>query len=104
MKKILFMVIGFMFATQVAFASPTGDKMNFETLDKADAQMLFVDNDMASQEVRLISQKQMAESKAKGWFSRIRPSIGRPCWYICPPCYRPYRPIKIIRPIICYRR
>lgn len=85
MKKLLFMVIGFMFAAQAAFASPTGDKMNFETLNKTDAQMLFLDNDMASQEVILLNQNQMGELKAKGWwgrhvtrhFSRVRREIQR---------------------------
>jgi len=70
MKKILFMVIGFMFAAQAALASPNGDKMNFETLNKTDAQMLFLDNDMAIQEVILLNQIQMDESKAKGWWGR----------------------------------
>ena len=88
------MVIGFMFATQVAFASPTGDKMNFETLDKTDAQILFVDNDMATQQVILLDENQMDASKAKGWFSRIKTRTIVSCWYpcYCPPC----RPIKII--------
>ena len=69
MKKILFMVIGFMFAVQTAFASPTGDKMNLETLNKSDAQVLFQD-DMMNQQVVLLDEGQMNELKAKGWWGR----------------------------------
>ena len=71
MKKLLFMVIGFMFAVQTAFASPTGDKMNLETLNKSDAQVLFQDNTM-SQQILLLDEDQMNELKAKGWWSRVK--------------------------------
>ena len=76
MKKILFMVIGFMFATQTAFASPTGDKMNLETLNKSDAQVLFQDSDM-TQQVVLLNEGQMNELKAKGWWSRVKRRVSR---------------------------
>ena len=75
MKKILFMVIGFMFAVQTAFASPTGDKMNLETLNKSDAQVLFQD-DMMNQQVVLLDEGQMNELKAKGWWSRLRHRVS----------------------------
>ena len=75
MKKILFMVIGFMFAVQTAFASPTGDKMNLETLNKSDAQVLFQD-DMMNQQVVLLDEGQMDELKAKGWWSRLRHRVS----------------------------
>ena len=76
MKKILFMVIGFMFAVQTAFASPTGDKMNLETLNKSDAQVLFQDSDM-TQQVVLLNEGQMNELKAKGWWSRVKRRVNR---------------------------
>jgi len=41
MKKLLFIVIGFMFAVQTAFASPTGDGMNFSSINKSDSIVLF---------------------------------------------------------------
>ena len=69
------MVIGFMFAVQTAFASPTGDKMNLETLNKSDAQVLFQD-DMMNQQIVLLDESQMNELKAKGWWSRLRHSVS----------------------------
>ena len=69
MKKILFTVIGFMFAVQTAFATPTDGKINLETLNKSDAQVLFQD-DMMSQQVILLDKVQMNELKAKGWWGR----------------------------------
>ena len=41
MKKILFMVIGFMFAVQTAFATPTDGKINFNSINKSDSVVLF---------------------------------------------------------------
>ena len=41
MKKILFMVIGFMFAVQTAFASPTLNTMNCNSINKSDSITLF---------------------------------------------------------------
>jgi len=76
MKKLLFMVIGFMFAAQAAFASPTGDKMNLETLNKSDAQVLFQDNAM-TQQVILLDESQMNKLKAKGWWSRLKHRVSR---------------------------
>jgi hypothetical protein len=70
MKKLLFMVIGFMFAVQTAFASPTGDRMDLEILNKSDAQILFQNNDMTTQQVIFLNENQMGESKAKGWWGR----------------------------------
>jgi len=72
MKKLFFMVIGFMFAVQTAFASPAGDKMNFETLNKTDAQILFQDDVTSRQEIIVLDVNQMNELKAKGWWHRIR--------------------------------
>jgi len=67
-----------MFAVQTAFASPAGGKMNFETLNKTDAQILFQDNSMMNQQVILLTENQMNELKAKGWWSRIRDRIFTP--------------------------
>ena len=66
MRKILFMIIGFMFAVQTAFASPIGDKINFEILNQTDVQALFQDN-ITTQEVIILQKNQMNELKAKGW-------------------------------------
>ena len=70
MKKLLFMVIGLMFAAQAAFASPMGDRMNLETLNKSDAQVLFQDNTM-SQHVVVLNKGQMNELKGKSWSNEI---------------------------------
>ena len=75
MKKILFMVIGFMFAVQTTFATPTDGKINLETLNKSDAQILFQD-DMMKQQVILLNEGQMNELKAKGWWTRFRHRIS----------------------------
>lgn len=70
MKKLLFTVIGFMFAVSTAFASPS-DQMDFTTMSKADTQMLFGHDDM-SQQVSLLSEDQMHQTQAQGWFSGIK--------------------------------
>jgi len=77
MKKLFFMVISFMFAVQTAFASPAGDKMNFETLNKTDAQILFQDDVISTQEIIILDENQMNELKAKGWWRRIRRYVSR---------------------------
>jgi hypothetical protein len=77
MKKLLFMVIGFMFAAQAAFASPMGDRMNLETLNKSDAQVLFQDNAM-SQDVVVLNNGQMKALKGKSWWTRLRNKITTP--------------------------
>jgi len=76
MKKLLFMVIGLMFAAQAAFASPMGDRMNLETLNKSDAQVLFQDNTM-SQDVVLLGESQMNKLKGKGFWGSFVRSIQR---------------------------
>jgi len=78
MKKLFFMFIGFMFIVQAAFASPASDKMNFETLNKTDAQILFQDNVISTQEIIVLDENQMNELKAKGWWRRIRRRIFTP--------------------------
>ena len=77
MKKILFIIIGFMFTVQTAFASTVIDKMNFETLNKTDSQVLFQDNDMINQQVVLLDKNQMNELKAKGLGRYIRHTYHR---------------------------
>ena len=74
MKKILFIVIGFMFAVQTVFATPTDGKINLETLNKSDAQVLFQD-DMMKQQVILLNEGQMNELKAKGWWTHFRDRV-----------------------------
>ena len=74
MKKILFMVIGFMFAAQAAFASPMGDRMNLETLNKSDAQVLFQDNAI-SQDVVVLNDGQMKALKGMSWWTRFRDRV-----------------------------
>jgi len=75
MKKLFFIFIGFMFAVQTAFASPGGDKMNFETLNKTDTQILFQNNVTSRQKIIVLDVNQMNELKAKGWWHRIRRGI-----------------------------
>ena len=74
MKKILFMIIGLMFAAQAAFASPMGDRMNLETLNKSDAQVLFQDNAM-SQHVVVLNEGQMKALKGMSWWTRFRDRV-----------------------------
>ena len=63
------MVIGFMFAVQTAFATPTDGKINLETLNKSDAQVLF-QGDMMNQQIIFLDNGQMNGLKAKGWWGR----------------------------------
>lgn len=69
MKKLLFTVIGFMFAVSTAFASPS-DRVDFATMSKADTQMLFGHHNM-SQQAALLNEDEMHQTQAKGWFRRI---------------------------------
>lgn len=82
MKKLLFIVIGFMFAVSMAFASPS-DQMDFTTMSKADTQMLFGEKQKVAQgKIILLNSEQLQSTQAKGWWSSVIREVQRNLGYI----------------------
>ena len=65
-KTISIMTISLLTATTLATASPS-DQMDFFTLNKNDAHMLFQNIDTTTQHIVVLNENQMNKLKARNW-------------------------------------
>ncbi len=68
MKKLLFIGIGCIFAIQTTFASPLGDKIDFETLNKVDSIALF---GKENQKTFILKKNELSSTKAKYYWNVV---------------------------------